>query len=73
MRQTWVLGNGGFQLGGQKRPGRAREREWPNGDFGSNTRKGERGEERQERRDQDPTRAGTTRKNWERRAHRINL
>jgi hypothetical protein len=26
MRQTWVLRNGGFQLGGQKRPGRARER-----------------------------------------------
>jgi hypothetical protein len=26
MRQTWVLRNGGFQLGGQKRPRRARER-----------------------------------------------
>jgi hypothetical protein len=26
MRQTWVLRDGGFQLGGQKRPGRARER-----------------------------------------------
>jgi hypothetical protein len=26
MRQTWVLRNGGFQMGGQKRPERARER-----------------------------------------------
>jgi hypothetical protein len=30
IRPTWVLGNGGLQLGGQKRPGKARERrgEW---------------------------------------------
>jgi hypothetical protein len=50
-----VLRNGGFQLGGQKRTGRARERRGgvADDDCGNNTRKRERGEEGRERRDQD--------------------
>jgi hypothetical protein len=54
MRQTWVLRNGRFQLGGQKRPERARERrrEWLMTIMTTNARKNERGEEGRERRDQ---------------------
>jgi hypothetical protein len=49
------LRNGGFQLGGQKRTGRARERRGGvvDDDFGNDARKRERGEEGRERRDQD--------------------
>ncbi len=68
MRQNWVLRNGGFQLGGQKRPGRARERrgEWLATIVAITQEK-----EKEGRRDgRGGTRIGTTRKNREGRVHR---
>jgi hypothetical protein len=66
-----VLRNGGFQLGGQKRPGRARERrrEWLTTIVAITQEK-----EKEGRRDgRGGTRIGTTRKNREGRVHRSTL
>jgi hypothetical protein len=65
-QQTWVLRNGGFQLGGQKRPGRARGRRrgWLTAIVATTQEK-----EKEGRRDgRGGTRIGTTRKNWKERA-----
>jgi hypothetical protein len=62
-RQTWVLRNRGFQLGRQKRPGRARERRrgWLATIMATAQEK-----EKERRRDgRGGTRVGATRKNWE--------
>jgi hypothetical protein len=69
MRQTWVLRNGGFQLGGQKRPERARERrrELLATIMGTTQEKEKEGK----RNGRGGTRVGTTPKKWEKRAQCI--
>jgi hypothetical protein len=71
IRQTWVLRNKGFQLGGQKRPGKARERrgQWLTTIMTAMQEKAKEG-----RRDgRGGTRVGTTRKNREGRVHQSML
>jgi hypothetical protein len=68
MRQTWVLRNGGFQLGGQKRPGRARERGRRRGWLTTIVVTTQEKEKEGRRDGRGGTRIGTTRKNREGRA-----
>jgi hypothetical protein len=71
MRQTWVLKSGGFQLGGQKRPGRAREKR--RGLLTTTMGTMQEKEKEGKRTGRGGARVGTTRKKWEGRARQLTL